>query len=221
MGELMMAFTKKLAVTALLITAFSFQANADMVTQDYQSTGDGLITLDTASQLEWLDVSIFAGMNLSMLQGANQWTADGFQLATGQEIFDLFRNAGITYIYDEAGPLDFGESHTLESIGAVADLYAKLGGGTANFGGNDWIHGIYADDNNNGTSYLARLHLSSAQPAAIGTNGDNWGGTAQQSNAVVGAFFVRSAQVADVSVASPVLLSLMGLGLMGLSRRRR
>lgn len=227
-----MIITKKFTVVALLVSAFSFQSNAEIVTQDYTTEGDGLITFDTVGQNEWLDVSMFVDMNLPMLQGANQWTEDGFHLATDDDVFNLFKNAGITYIVDSIGPLDFGTSHDGQSITALTDLYTKLGGGAENFGGSKYLHGIIADDDNDGFSHLARLHVNSREVVLNG-NGDDWGGTFVQSHEQVGAFFVRSTQspgnspatpssnISDVSATAPVALSLLGLGLAGLSRRRR
>jgi hypothetical protein len=220
----MMKLTKNLAVTALVMSAFSFQANADTVSRDYTTPGDGLITFDTKSNMEWLDVSIFVDMKFSVLQGVNQWTEDGFYLATDQNVFDLYKNAGITYIVDQTGTLNYGESHSTQSVHAVNDLYDKLGGGKENFGGNMWIHGILADDNNNGLSNLAKL--LGPDNAVLNGNGDQWGETGFQKHASVGAFFVRPAPFAAMSanatdVPAPVALGLLGFGLLGLSRLRR
>jgi hypothetical protein len=187
-------------------------ANAGLITKDYSNVGDGHLTVDTIGQMEWLDVSIFVGMNLDALQGINQWTIDGFHLATDAELFALYRNAGITYIVDEAGStLDYGNSHTTASIQATDDLYFKLGGAPSNFRGNINIHGITADMDNDGLSYLGRLRSGSAY---LNTNGDTWGSTGQ-THPVVGAFFVRT-----VAVPEPSTLAIFALGMIGLASRR-
>jgi len=187
-------------------------ANAGLITKDYSNVGDGHLTVDTIGQMEWLDVSIFAGMNLDALQGINQWTNDGFHLATDEELFALYKNAGITLINDNVGNLDFGTSHTAASNIAVTDLYLKLGGGAGNFGGNSYIHGILADDNNDGLSYLGRMLITNH--AQINTNNDRWGHSGQTHGAV-GAFFVRT-----VDVPEPSTLAIFALGMIGLASRR-
>jgi hypothetical protein len=187
-------------------------ANAGLITKDYSNVGDGHLTVDTIGQMEWLDVSIFVGMNLDALQGTNQWTIDGFHLATDAELVALWKNVGVTYILDYAGNLDFGTSHTAASLIALTDLYLKLGGGASNFGGHSYIHGITADMDNNGLSYLARMKGTGT--AHVNTNGDNYGNTGQ-TVPTVGAFFVRS-----VAVPEPSSLAIFALGIIGLASRR-
>jgi hypothetical protein len=187
-------------------------ANAGLITKDYSNVGDGHLTVDTIGQMEWLDVSIFVGMNLDALQGTNQWTNDGFHLATDAELVDLWKNVGVTYILDYAGTLDYGTSHTTASLIALDDLYLKLGGGASNFGGHSYIHGITADMDNNGLSYLARMKGTGT--AHVNTNGDRYGSTGQK-HPNVGAFFVRS-----VAVPEPSSLAIFALGIIGLASRR-
>jgi hypothetical protein len=191
-------------------------ANAALIIKDYSVVGDGLITLDSVEQMEWLDVSIFYGMNFEMLQGSNQWTADGFHLASDSELFNLYRNAGSTRIVDGTGPLDFGNSHTANSINGVTELFTKLGGGPNGTPG-EWIHGILADNNNDGLSKLGKLNLGSGTVnTLLNTNGDQWGATGVTANSATGAFFVRAA----TPIPEPSILAIFALGILGLTSRR-
>jgi len=46
----------KLASMSVLVL-LSATSNAQLISTDFKSTGDGLITFDTDTQLEWLDLS--------------------------------------------------------------------------------------------------------------------------------------------------------------------
>lgn len=222
----MKIFTKKSIATVMLISAFSFQANAEITTQDYQTTGDSLLAFDSISKLEWLNVHMFKGMNFPTLQGVNQWTQDGFQLATDFQVIQFFLNAGIAHI--EVGVF----ADTASTAAAIA-LRQQLG-----YVGSESLMGIIADNNNNGNSFQAVLDQYGN--AFVNKNNDIWGSMIT-SHPSVGAFFVRAtnpnigyyggpydapddimgSQSADVSATVPIALSLLGLGLTGLSRRRR
>ncbi len=62
------------------------------------AAGDGLITLDTETNLEWLSLNATANLSyLDVLGGAGGYTTTyGFRYATGQEISLLHQHAGIT-----------------------------------------------------------------------------------------------------------------------------
>jgi hypothetical protein len=61
-------------------------------------TGDQLITLDTETNLEWLNLTATANLSyLEVLGGAGGYTTTyGFRHATGPEISTLYQHAGIT-----------------------------------------------------------------------------------------------------------------------------
>src|SRR5574338_545976 len=61
-------------------------------------TGDQLITLDTQTNLEWLNLTATANLSyLEVLGGAGGYTTTyGFRYATGAEIALLLQHAGIT-----------------------------------------------------------------------------------------------------------------------------
>ncbi|WP_259366457.1 MULTISPECIES: PEP-CTERM sorting domain-containing protein [unclassified Colwellia] len=205
------------AITGLIFSVSCFLniANAGLITKDYVALNDGLITIDTTSNQEWLDVSIFVGMNLQLLSGTNQWSDAGFRLASTVEIFNLYKNAGILYINDYNNIYDLGDSSSANAASQLASqrLYNMLGGSPANFGGRSDIHGLQSDADNDGNAYLARLQTSGR--AAINTNGDSWGVTYTRHEAV-GAFFVRD--ITDVP--EPSTLAIFALGMIGLASRR-
>jgi hypothetical protein len=78
--------------------------NKDLVS----GTGDRLITLDSDTNLEWLNLSATANLSyLEVLAGAGGYsTTHGFRYATGEEIALLLKHAGVT---------KFGPGHNVPS----------------------------------------------------------------------------------------------------------
>ncbi|KIF82486.1 PEP-CTERM sorting domain-containing protein [Noviherbaspirillum autotrophicum] len=71
-------------------------AHAALVAEDYSSVGDGLITLDTESGLEWLDFTATRGLTVSqVLSGMGGYSAT-FRYATRSEIQELLAHAGFS-----------------------------------------------------------------------------------------------------------------------------
>ena len=80
----------------------SSSSGAALVPKDFSVLGDGQLTLDTSTQLEWLDLSYTDGVSFEAVQSgwADLTTSKGFRYATGIEIDRLFRNAGLTISSD-------------------------------------------------------------------------------------------------------------------------
>lgn len=73
--------------------------HAALVTKDFQTQGDGLLTLDTASGLEWLDSSVTTGMTLQQfLDGQGNLTAAGFFAVSPAQFETLLNHAGVNAI---------------------------------------------------------------------------------------------------------------------------
>ena len=133
-----------LAVFFILVISIN-KVNAALISQDYHTSGDGLITLDTTTGNEWLDVTVFAGdINTidGMLNSANSYLQAGFTLATPSQVYHLARNAGLMYInspYNSA--FDYGlRTVSLQQQIAVHNLASLLGGET--IPGTDFIYGL-------------------------------------------------------------------------------
>jgi hypothetical protein len=74
---------------------FSLSANAavsDLVIKDWETVGDGLITYDPTSNLEWLDLTVTSPYSLTHalteLQDGGLYS--GFRYATEAEVFDIY-----------------------------------------------------------------------------------------------------------------------------------
>lgn len=72
----------------VLAAGLSSVAMAGLSAADLSTQGDGLLTLDSQTGLAWLDLSQTMGQSLSQVVAAN-WLAQGFRLATRQDVADL------------------------------------------------------------------------------------------------------------------------------------
>ena len=84
------------AVCVYLIVA-SINANASLISTDWQTVGDNLITYDDVSDLRWLDLTETNDMTrldvLAQLGSGGQF--DGWRYATSDEVVTLWSNFGI------------------------------------------------------------------------------------------------------------------------------
>jgi len=77
----------------------SINTHAALIERDLvQGSGDGLLTLDTVTGLQWVDITATQGLsNNNLLAGDDpyQFIYNGYRLATLQEVQQLFSNAGV------------------------------------------------------------------------------------------------------------------------------
>ncbi len=128
------------ALLTILLCVINSPAIAELVSIDLSTQGDKLLTMDTKSRLEWLDITETAGLSYNQLlpQIAPGGSFDEFRLATSAEVSDLFAAAGITEIYVSAiiGELEQVQallsliSTTLDLVGVkrTAFLTSNTGG---------------------------------------------------------------------------------------------
>jgi hypothetical protein len=84
-------------VVASALSLCSLQANATLMAQDLATAGDELLTFDTTTNLQWLDLSNTVGLTYQQIQeGAGGWTSKGFRPATRSELANLFEGVGLT-----------------------------------------------------------------------------------------------------------------------------
>jgi|TARA_B110000211_G_C14080547_1_gene554266 hypothetical protein len=100
---------------------FSFPSYSALISVDLDSAGDELLTYDTRTDLEWLDLSLTGRNSVNnMLNGVNgrDFFSEGFTLATYDQIIDIFTSVGIS---------EFGFTRPNIVNDAGADLLASFG----------------------------------------------------------------------------------------------
>lgn len=188
----------------------------------------GTYTTDTASGLEWLDVTATEGMTVGYVSGQLGFGGQfqSWRYATGNELNQLFQNAGGNpalqgdYIAHE-GIVDL-------MISLLGDTFCeprlKLGVSCLTFSGLQFTFGLLSDVDIQGNNFVGIFQDHDRCPAAPGTcNGAifNTHGFSLASNATlggVGSFLVRNTQ--PTAVTEPLTLPLIMIGLMGLAMTR-
>lgn len=192
---------------------------------------------DTATNLDWLDVTTTAGMSFnyvsSQLGVGGQFA--GWRYATGDEFNTLVSNfsgvsipTGAYYVQPlETDRIDglvslLGstlDTHMLASYGATWDAY----NGTQEGAGMDYTQGILADSSSScgGCQWVG--HISDRDYYPIWTDfaaaHDFYVGTSFREQ-WLGSFLVREHLAAPIPEPETYAMLLAGLGLIGLSRRR-
>jgi hypothetical protein len=70
-------------------------AHAALVKQDLLTVGDGLVTLDTTTHLEWLNLTATQDLSVDqVLGGTGGWVNIGFQYASYSQVGQLLNDAG-------------------------------------------------------------------------------------------------------------------------------
>ena len=125
-------------VIVCLVQGLSVTAHAALNSADWKTSGDGLITIDTATGLEWLDVSYTVGRSYNDVSAAVVTPEDdlfGWDYATLAEVEELWINAGIDTTETFWTPINYL---------AVIDLIALLGATNIAVSGEE-ISGLVSD----------------------------------------------------------------------------
>jgi hypothetical protein len=192
---------KTLVLLLSLILAFSTgTARASL-------TDLGNITRDTATGLEWLDVSQSIGVSAkSIIDGTSPLVAQGWTLATNLQLRTLFTNAGMSEPITGWAPNNFIPAQNLINLIGATSQYEIEGVQYSS------IMAFSADGTSSTELYVPALFFSSA-----GLGGcDLPGTTANYTSTSYADWLVRPTAV---PVPAPILL--LGSGLVGLVFYRR
>lgn len=88
--------------TALILFAIASSTQAALVERDWLSAGDSLITYDTETGLEWLDVPVTSNMTYNDVLSITQTSPEfsGFSFASKQHVETFFNSAGLQTFFD-------------------------------------------------------------------------------------------------------------------------
>lgn len=92
-------YLKSLIVLCLLLLLQPINTSrATLVSMDLFTPGDKLLTLDTDTNLEWLDLTLTVGQTYDTVAGGfgTYTTALGFSFANVTQVGQLYTNAGFT-----------------------------------------------------------------------------------------------------------------------------
>jgi hypothetical protein len=203
----------------MLALCLTQSAHATLIEVDLVSgAGDGYITRDTRTDLEWLDLTrtLRRSMN-DILGGFGGWLALGFRYADGKELRDLLLSAGITEGSDNSAAGIHNAQAFLTMFGAS---YHNNDPSPGNPFGQQSTWGIYADP------FPVRSDVPSVTYAAFSAS-DNMGSASltnqiypDASDSLIGSFLVRSAAPTAIAEPGTLMLVAIGLTLFGVGTRR-
>lgn len=210
-------------IAAASLALLSMTANAAFEKTDWNAVGDKLVTVDTETGLEWLNLSVTDDKSISMVKAELATTYSGWRLATNDEVTALMYG-----IYSSVSNMEFsfldarGSGNYPLWIGA--NDFASLMSNGVNF--TSYHTGLYFDENGVIRYAGSYLNEGGAYTATVGlANTAVFSETSTINLVGVGGVFLVRAGDAEPSTPAPVPAPL-GLGLIGLlgfalaSRRR-
>ena len=215
-----MSMLKRATCLAVLLSAVCGAATADaaLIVRDYAVAGDGLLTYDTVSGLEWLDFSV----SLGHAPGSVLSTYTDFHMASREEANSLFIDAGIA-----ADHIKFESyAYYTEDLDAGHLLSATIGVTQSAFGGIvEQIHGrVLRADGLRYDTIFSEIRTPPAGTPGMATLFVTIGNTLNSWQSDYADFLVRVGQPEPSSSVPEIgswAMMLAGFGLIGMAQRRR
>lgn len=117
-----------IVVLLMAVVAGPQPSHALLIEKDLNAIGDNLITLDTATNLEWLDVTATLGQSFDQAVLSGFVTSQGFRHATNNEVAALYTSVGIT-VHDgslNGGAQFSGALELLQKLGCTVNCATTL-----------------------------------------------------------------------------------------------
>jgi hypothetical protein len=178
---------------------------------DFRSAGDCLLTQDTQTGLEWLDLNATVNRSYDDVAAGfgGYTTTAGFRFASRSEVDQLFSNAIATVIGTDGGSI--GQRALLpETLGAT---FASSGPGAVLFGS-----GLFGSPDASGRLGRASYEALANSLATV-TTATNGSQSRSVTNAYTGSFLVRTTKGDVTAVPTPALLPGL-LGMIAAVRQR-
>ena len=110
------AIAAGLAVASMMSGA---SVHAALVTTDWKASGDQLVTVDTISSLQWLDLTVTLGQSIEQTQGLLASDYSGWRIANELEVMALYGHFGLPIV----GLASSTSPATIANISAMSDLF--------------------------------------------------------------------------------------------------
>lgn len=204
-------------VVALSVCIVTPYANASIVSADWRTTNDNLITRDTVNGLDWLDLTItrnysYNGIVSRMYSGGS---LDGWRYATSSEVIKLWEQFGV----------DLTEGATFRADGEDAGVIQAsqyLGNTYCAYDCTSFPYGVFGITEDNYLNYLDGHNMLGAYYYSSGdiTQYSPVGASIQADATTIG--YLGSYLVQTSAVPIPASAWLFGSGilsLIGFSRR--
>jgi len=210
-----------LVIISVFVVTLGFRpAHATLSSMDDVIFGVGSITLDDVNNLEWLDISLSAGLSFNAVAGefGAGGNFEGFRFATAADLQLLAAEAGATV--NTIAPANDPVVASLQSLLGITDPDPPFTDKTRAFY-DDAADG--PDITRAGSFQLTRFFLGTNTGSAeflIAPDIITKAGTAP----LIGAALIRSSTgSSSTEIPEPGTLTLIGVGLLGLgfTRRRR
>lgn len=201
---------------AILTLFFTVQAKAALVSVDWKATDDNLITRDTSSRLEWLDLTETNGLTYNYVssQFGSGDTYEGFRYATYNETQQLFTNFRL--------PLENSITPRVNMLESIEQIISYMGDVMNEYDpAYNGVSGLVDSIPNSVSAHyrLGAYHRNDRSEDGLETLIDSGSHYVLDSNSAVyaGSYLVR---VSTVPIPAAAWLFGSGLlGLIGLARR--
>jgi hypothetical protein len=213
-----------LAVTIMSCTA---SASAELINTDWLAENDSQAVLDTISGTEWLSVTLTQGKNLASITSLLETQYQGWSIASSSDVETLFSNTFTKEDFSIKASRETGDAETLSQI---VDFKNKFG-----ITASPHTYGLYTNDDGTGTLLGGISHTYRIEYELLRSNDFNY------SSSRYGVFLINDGGVTlssindpslninnanapvnnATSVPLPATFGLLGLGIAGLSLRRK
>lgn len=200
---------KKAILLGAMVTIASATAQAALISLDLVSPGDGLITLDTATGKEWLDLTATKGQSYNAVAAGfgGFITIKGFSFANTNQVATLYTDAGIPDITGAFSPGNVpGVKLLLSLMGCTA--FCGLGPDIAE----GWADFPVFSTTLTGLPFIQLDVFMGARAVLAAGSVDK-----SSPSGEIGSYLVRDA----AEVTEPGIVALFSLGLVGLGYCRR
>lgn len=192
-------------------------ASAIVFEKDFNASGDNLLTVDSTTGLEWLDLTATLGQNYFDVLAGSFVTSSNFRYATQAEVATLFESFAIPAPFNTSGSGALFTADKLAPVSLALTLMGQMFGVGFQQGlydqGTTLGFTLLRTNNDNGTPTAAKATLFQGTGLAKTHNFNGYVG--------IGSYLVR-ASVVPVPAALPLFgTGLAVLGLIGWRRKRK